>query len=45
MSVLFSALIAALTVGGKALGKKYAMSNCQNIIFFVARTLSVFSKK
>ena len=45
VSVLFSALIAALTVGGKALGKKYAMSNCQNIIFFVARTFSVFSRK
>ena len=45
VSVLFSALIAALTVGGKALGKKYAMSDCQNIIFFVARALSVFSKK
>ncbi len=45
ISVLFSAMIAAITVGGKALGKKLAMDNCQSIVYFVAKVLSVFSKK
>ena len=45
VSVLFSAMIAAVTVGGKALGKKVAMDNCQSIVYFVAKVLSVFSKK
>ena len=45
LSVLFSAVIAACTVGGKALGKKFAMSNSQNIIYTVAKVLSVFSKR
>ena len=45
LAVLFTASIAALTVGGKAVGKKFAMDNCQKIIFFVARLLSVFSFK
>ncbi len=44
ISVLFSAVIAALMVSGKALGKSYAMSKSNKIIFFVAKTLSVFKK-
>ena len=44
ISVLFSAIIAALTVSGKALGKSYAMNNSNKIIFMVAKTLSVFKK-
>ena len=44
ISVLFSAIIAALTVSGKALGKSYAMNNSNKIIFMVAKTLSIFKK-
>lgn len=43
--IIVSAVIATLTVGGKALGKKIAISNNSKIIFFVARMLSVFGKK
>lgn len=44
VSVLFSAVIAAITVSGKAFGKTYAMTNSNKIIFAVARVLSVFKK-
>jgi len=44
ISVLFSALIAAFTVFGKSLGKSYAMTNSNKIIYAVARVLSVFKK-
>lgn len=43
-SVLFSAVIAALMVSGKALGKSYAMTNSNKIIFMVAKILSIFKK-
>lgn len=45
VSILFSAMIAAFTVGGKSLGKKIAMDNSQAIIYFVARIFSVFQRK
>ena len=45
LSIIFSALISALTVGGKAMGKKFAIDNSQNIVYFVAKILSVFSKE
>ena len=44
VSVLFSSFIAAFTVFGKSLGKSYAMTNSNKIIFMVARVLSVFKK-
>ena len=44
VSVLFSSLIAAFTVFGKSLGKSYAMTNSNKIIYMVARVLSVFKK-
>ena len=44
VSVLFSALIAGFTVFGKSLGKSYAMTNSNKIIYMVARVLSVFKK-
>lgn len=44
ISILFSSITAAITVGGKALGKKIAITNNQDIVFFVAKILSVFSK-
>lgn len=44
-TIILSSLVAAITVGGKAIGKKIAIDNSQKIIFFVARVLSIFSKK
>ena len=37
MLSLLSALVAALTVGGKAAGKKYAMKNAAGIVYFVGK--------
>ena len=40
-----SALVAAVTVGGKAVGKSVAMRECTKIVFAAGRFLSVFSAK
>ena len=45
ISVLCSTIIAAVMITGKALGKKIAIKNSNKIIFNLAKTLSVFSKK
>ena len=52
VSLLMSALVAGLTVGGKAIGKTFAMNSCTQIISFVGRILyfihhpsSIFKKK
>lgn len=39
-----SALVASLTVGGKALGKNFAKTQCTTIIAGVAKVLSIFEK-
>ncbi len=44
ISLLVTALISSLTIGGKALGKNYAMNKSTNVIKMVATFLSVFSK-
>ena len=44
ISVLFSSLIAAITVFGKAVAKTYAVTNSNKIVYMVARVLSVFKK-
>ena len=44
ISLLVTALISSLTIGGKALGKNYAMNKSTNVIKTVATFLSVFSK-
>ena len=41
ISLLMSALVAGLTVGGKAIGKTFAMNSCTKIISFVGRLLYV----
>ena len=38
-SLVMSALVAGLTVGGKAIGKTFAMNSCTKIISFVGRFL------
>lgn len=42
LSSIAVALIAALTVGGKAFGKSYAINNANQIIFVVGKVLSLF---
>lgn len=43
-SIILSSLIAAITVGGKALGKRFAKEKSQSIILFISKALSIFSK-
>lgn len=44
-TLFISSLISSLTVGGKAIGKKYAVEQSDIIIEKVGKTLSLFSKK
>ena len=44
-SVLLSAMTAALTVGGKAFGKRIAIRNWKDIVLYVAYVLTLFDKK
>ena len=44
VTLLISSLISSLTVGGKAIGKKYATKNSDEIIFVVAKLISNFKK-
>ncbi len=41
---IMSALVASFTVGGKALGKNFAKTQCNKIINAVSKVLSVFEK-
>lgn len=43
LNMLATALIAAFTVGGKAYGKKIALSRPDDVIFFVGRIMATFS--
>ncbi len=45
VALLISSLISSLTVGGKAIGKKYATKNSDEIVFIVAKILSKFKKE
>ncbi len=40
--LLMSALVAGLTVGGKAMGKSFAIGSCTKIVSFVGRVIWVF---
>ena len=44
VSLGMSALVAGLTVGGKAIGKTVAMSSCTEIVFLVGRILATFDR-
>ena len=43
-SILTTAIISMLTIGGKAIGKGFAIDKSTKIIYFVSRILSVFKK-
>jgi hypothetical protein len=45
VSVLLSSVVAALTVGGKAIFKSLAIKHSKEIILMVSRMLSVFERK
>ena len=42
ISLVMSALVAGLTVGGKAIGKTFAINSCTAIISFVGRVIYTF---
>lgn len=44
-SIIMTALISAMTVGGKAIGKSLAITKSDDIIFQVAKILSLFENK
>jgi CBS domain containing-hemolysin-like protein len=41
-TLIISSLISSLTVGGKAIGKKYATNNSDDIVFVVAKLINKF---
>lgn len=45
VTLIVTSLIASLTIGGKAIGKSIAINKCDQILYFVTRICSVFSKK
>ncbi|MEG2351523.1 MAG: hypothetical protein RSB54_02450 [Bacilli bacterium] len=45
VTLLLTALIAALTIGGKAIGKSYAINKSDIIVFRVAKIISVFKRE
>ena len=45
VTLLISSLVSSLTVGGKAIGKRYAIINADEIIFSVAKILNKFRFK
>lgn len=45
LTILVSALIAGVTVGGKAFGKKFAINYSKELVMLTARVLSIFKIK
>ena len=43
-TLIISSIISSLTVGGKAIGKKYAIKHSDSIVFEVAKLLNKFKK-
>ncbi len=43
-TILITGIISALTIGGKALGKGFAVKKSNDIVFYFAKLLSSFSK-
>ena len=44
-TLVISSLISSLTVGGKAIGKRYAIKNADEIVHNVGKIVSVFNIK
>ncbi len=45
VTLLITAIIAAMTIGGKAIGKSIAINNCNSILYGFVRVISVFYKE
>ena len=45
ISLIVTALISSLTIGGKALGKNFAIKKSTKVITWVSKILSIFEKK
>lgn len=45
ISLLLSSIVSSLTVGGKACGKEFAVKKADDIIFVVAKILTLFKKE
>lgn len=45
VTLFISSIISSLTVGGKAIGKKFAVKNSDSIIFLVGKIISKFKRK
>ena len=43
-TTLIASIISSLTVGGKAIFKRIAIKNCDDIVFMVGKVKSIFSK-
>lgn len=43
VTLLMSALVAGLTVGGKAIGKTFAINSCTQIVYMVGRVMYIFT--
>ena len=43
--ILISSIVSSLTIGGKAIGKKYALKNSEKIVFSLAKILNKFNLK
>ncbi len=43
-TILVSSIVAAITVGGKAIGKRLAITHSREIVMFTAKILSVFGE-
>ena len=44
LTIIISAVVSALTIGGKAFMKSVAISNSKEFVMFVARLISIFNK-
>lgn len=44
LTIIISAVVSALTIGGKAFMKNIAINNSKDFVMFVARVISVFNK-
>lgn len=45
LSIAVSAIVSALTIGGKAFMKRIAINNSKDFVMFVARIIAIFSKE
>ena len=45
MSLVISALVSGLTIGGKAIGKKIAINNSTQVVHSVSRVIHMVKRK